>query len=181
MLRTLFKRSLLLPAGAPPSQPTRSKVEAMMLASVLAGMTTVWAGSALACTAANAGPTAPAALNNADGAVRPSAPAARSNITVGLTNAEGLKLRLRQQDTVLSAYLPPPSVNTMTAVNALTDAEPRRNPERERGNADTLSQRLPVLAAAEDSADSHTSKPIAMLAAALALMASIALRRSGKR
>lgn len=158
MLRTLFTRSLLLTA-----------------ASLVAGMT-LSAGSALACTTADAGPTTPATLNSADGGVVQMTPAARMSPAVGLGSAEGLKLRMRQQDTVLSAYLPPPS---MTAMNSRAEAEPRGNTER--ASANTVAQRTPALAAADDSADSHAYKPIAMLAAALALMISIALRRSGKR
>lgn len=49
------------------------------------------------------------------------------------------------------------------------------------GQTQSLTQRTPVLAASENTADSPTYKPLAMLAAAVALMVSIALRRSGKR
>lgn len=49
------------------------------------------------------------------------------------------------------------------------------------GQTQSLTQRTPVLATSENTADSPTYKPLAMLAAAVALMVSIALRRSGKR
>lgn len=44
----------------------------------------------------------------------------------------------------------------------------------------SLTQPPLALAAADETGDRHTYKPVAMLVAALALMVSIALRRSGK-
>jgi hypothetical protein len=100
---------------------------------------TLWASSALACTVANAGPTAHATLNSANSGVM-----------------------------------------QMTLMGARTKAEPGRKTERGLGRVNTLATRTPVLATTEDATNSHPYQPIAMLAAALALMVSIALRRSGK-
>ena len=149
MLRTLFTRSLLLTVA-------------------------LLAGPAFACTAADAGPTTSAPLDSVEGGVVHMTPAARMSPTVGLGNAEGLKLRMRQHDTLLSAYMQPGQ--THPALRA--DAEPSRSTDRT--NA-TLAPRAPVLTPSEASDDSHAYKPVAMLVAALAVMVSIALRRGGKR
>lgn len=101
-------------------------------------------------------------------------PASRLNPRGSIAPAEGLKLRMRQQDGVLSAYLPPASLAAQARSTSLPASTDR---------SAALTERSPLTLpakAAPDDAD-HADKPLAMLAAALALMVSIALRRSGKR
>lgn len=132
------------------------------------------ASSALACTAADMAAHDAAEMHQAG--VMHTTPAARLNPRGSIAPAEGLKLRMRQQDAVLSAYLPPASLAAQARATSLPASTERSAARTERSSPLTL----PAKAAPDDAAN-HTYKPLAMLAAALALMVSIALRRSGKR
>lgn len=113
-------------------------------------------GPVLACTSANmASATARDDTDMGHASVVKMSSAAHMDPRVSMAPGEGLKLRTRQQDTLLSA--------------ALTErASPRPLP-------------TPPAQAAPDTSAEHAYKPVAMLVAALALMLSIALRRTGKR
>lgn len=85
---------------------------------------------------------------------------------------QGLKLRTRHQNTVFqghlaSASLAPPAVPVFRLAEA--DPIPSSDP-RTRGATQ-----------GHESSSAHSYQPLAMLGAALVLMISIALRRSGKR
>ncbi len=139
-----------------PSASTCSKVVRVEIASMafvgliaLFSLIALAAGPAAACTAADA----------------------------SLASTEGLKLRLPQGGTVLSAYVPPPSMLAQ-ARPSLRDSPSGQVAEPDRKT--TGAQSSPNLPSSEPS-ESHAIQPLAMLAAALVLMVSIALRRSGKR
>lgn len=97
-----------------------------------------------------------------------------------LSSIDGLKLRLPQQgSTVLSAYLPPSSLAVSSRPSLHSDSESRQGTEPD--HKVTLAQPSPASPNTDSLDGSHGIKPLAMLAAALVLMVSIALRRSGKR
>lgn len=141
----------------------------------LLGMVTS-AGSALACTAADmAASTGHEAAEMHDASMVQMTPAARLDARASMAPADGLKLRMRQQDSLLSAYLPPASLGAQARPASLPTSTDRSAALSERPSSSLPAQPAP------DTPAEHTYKPLAMLAAALALMVSIAVRRSGKR
>lgn len=136
---------------------------------LLLGMASSAVGAA--CTAADAAHDV-----GDDQAVVQMAPAARLDARLdartSMSSTEGLKMRLRPQDAVLSAYHPPASISAQARPAALPASLDRSTAQAERA---------PPPQPAAETSEGHSYKPLAMLAAALAVMVSIALRRSGKR
>lgn len=131
------------------------------------------ASSALACTQADMA-TGHDTADGEAGMVHMTS-AARLDTRAGMAPAEGLKLRTRQEETVLSAYLTPPSLGSQVRPATRPASTERSAAMTERSPAAVPAQPRP------DNSAEHAYKPVAMLAAALALMVTIALRRSGKR
>lgn len=121
-------------------------------------------GSALACTAAELHAAAydRGALSAAE-ADSAAATSGTARMSLNQGPNQGLKLRTRHQDTVFQGHLP--STSLASPADPIQSSNPR----------------TPRPAQAEESVSATSNKPLAMLAAALVVMVSIALRRSGKR